>query len=113
MDGKGRGDERGCDIREGKPSILYAHAMGAECVTPAEKKRLLKVLRTRRQDTSDQDVRWVVGLYERCGAVPFATNEARRRAELGISKFEEIPYVTPSTAREFREIAEYVVSRKV
>lgn len=72
--GKGRGGVKGSDVREGKPSILYAHALGRS--SPGESERLLDILHKPREETSEQDVAWVIGLYERCGSLRFAQEKA-------------------------------------
>lgn len=73
-DGKGRGGVKGSDIREGKASILYAHALAH--ASPAERNRLVSVMRAGRDATSDADVAWAIDLYHRAGSMRFAADTA-------------------------------------
>ncbi len=74
--GKGRGGEVGSDIREGKASILFAHALRA--AGSSDREKLLGIMRSSRDDTSGEDVDWAVDLYRRCGSIEFAQSESRR-----------------------------------
>lgn len=68
--GKGRGGQIGSDVREGKASILYAHALQA--AAPDERERLVAIMARPRPETTDADVAWVLDLYRRTGALEFA-----------------------------------------
>ena len=68
--GKGRGGDTGGDIREGKASILYAHAVAHSM--PEEMERLAAIMAKPRDETTDADVRDITDLYERCGSITFA-----------------------------------------
>jgi geranylgeranyl pyrophosphate synthase len=104
--GKGRGGVLGCDIREGKPSILYAHALNA---APAgEREMLVDVMSRPREDVSDDDVDAVRALYESVGSVEFATAEAERLVEQAYETLEEIPV---DDDEFFRQIVDYMASR--
>lgn len=111
--GKGRGGELGCDVREGKPSILVAYALERGRLPAADRERLLAVLRRSRDETTAEDVTWVTDLYRRCGAIEFAEAEALRRARAGTTAFEGLCFANEEVRRRFREVAEYVVEREV
>ena len=104
--GKGRGGALGCDIREGKASILYAHALahaGAD-----ERRRLIEIMRAERERTSAADVEWVTDLYRRRGALDFARAYA---AEL-LRKAKEIVEALPLEQREtLRRLTDFVTNR--
>lgn len=104
--GKGRGGVTGNDIREGKPSILYAHAVSA--AGPAERRDLVRIMRTPRQETTDADVAWVRGLYDRLGSLEFARAEADRLVERAFETIERIPV---EDKEFFRRLTRYMVSR--
>ena len=87
--GKGRGGVKGSDVREGKPSILYAHALSHS--SPAECERLLEILRKPREQTSEQDVAWVIGLYERCGSLQFAQQTADGLIAEALAMLDTLP----------------------
>ncbi|MGA1779477.1 MAG: polyprenyl synthetase family protein [Planctomycetota bacterium] len=65
--GKGRGGEIGCDIREGKPSILVAHALSRAEHPPADRDRLLAILARERDETTEEETRWAIDLFEAGG----------------------------------------------
>ena len=56
--GKGRGGEIGCDIREGKPSILVAHALAQPQLAGDRRTRLLEILARPREETDHAAVDW-------------------------------------------------------
>lgn len=87
--GKGRGGVKGSDVREGKPSILYAHALAHSL--PAESERLLEILRKPREQTTDDDVSWVIGLYDRCGSLKFAQQTADRLIAEAVAELDSLP----------------------
>jgi len=87
--GKGRGGMKGCDIREGKPSILYAHALAHSM--PAEQERLLDIMARPRERTTDEDVAWVEALYERCGSVAFARETADKLIRQALDVLGQLP----------------------
>jgi len=111
--GKGRGGEIGCDIREGKPSILVAHALQSEEISSEQKGRLLEVLGKPREETTPQEVDWVVRLFEVMGSVSFGNDEARRRRTKGSSIFSSLPGISSTSVSEFESIASYLIDRKV
>ena len=87
--GKGRGGMKGADIREGKASILYAHALARSM--PGEQERLLEIMRKPRDETSDEDVQWVVEMYERCGSLAFAAAKAEELTRRAAGVLEYLP----------------------
>ena len=104
--GKGRGGEIGCDIREGKPSILYAYAL--QHAGAAERERLIAVMAARREETSAADVGWVIDLYERLGAIEFA----RRYADERLAKAKDIIAKLPLSQREtLGRLTDYLIGR--
>jgi geranylgeranyl pyrophosphate synthase len=106
--GKGRGGVLGCDIREGKPSILYAHALAA--ADASEKAKLVEIMARRRRDVTDDDVEWVRALYAKHGSIEFASAEADQLVQQAFQTIER----TPAQARGFfRQVTEYMVSRTV
>lgn len=111
-DSKGRGGEVGNDIREGKPSILYAHALESQDVGTEDRSQLIEIMRKSRGETSDGDVEWVISLFEKCGSVEFAREQADARALEGVDLFRETPGVSPLLSDQFSVIARFAVERK-
>jgi len=104
--GKGRGGVAGNDIREGKPSILYAHALGT--ATPGDKQRLLGIMRKPRRDTTDADVEEVIGIYQRCGSMRFAQDVADRLTKGAFETIQKIPLEDKTF---FRQVVRYLSER--
>ena len=111
--GKGRGGEIGCDIREGKPSILVAHALSSPELADEERTGLLEVLARDRETTTARDVERTIALFDRLGSIAFAEDEARRRAAAGRALFPELPSADPRLVEEFDAIAAFLIDRKV
>lgn len=86
--GKGRG-EIGSDIREGKRSYLVAAALEAAPID--EQERLYDILDKPRAETTDEDVRWVVDLFERTGAVDRANDFCERLRQLAGEAIKKAP----------------------
>ena len=68
--------ETGNDIREGKPSALFAKVL--DCAGPAEKKKLLGIFRKPREMTTAGDIRWVTGLYRKYEVVDWEVVDGRK-----------------------------------
>ena len=104
--GKGRGGVLGCDIREGKPSILYAHALQA--ASDEDGRMLVDVMARPREDVTEEDVEAVREMYERLGSVEFATQKAETLVEQAYGTLESIPV---DDTEFFRQIVDYMASR--
>ena len=104
--GKGRGGAKGSDIREGKASILYAHALAHSM--PGEDEMLLKIMAKARDETSEDDVRSVMALYERCGSLAFARDTAERLIEQAHDVLRELPI---EQQEPLRRLATYMAER--
>jgi geranylgeranyl pyrophosphate synthase len=105
--GKGRGGMSGSDIREGKASILYAHALAHS--SPAEAARLVKVMRKPREKTTRADVASVLGLYRRRGSIAFAQETADRLIVRAQRALDALPAGQQSV---FRELVTCIAERK-
>lgn len=105
--GKGRGGVSGSDIREGKASILYAHALAHS--SPAEAERLLKIMRKPREEKTDSDVAAVLALYGRCGSTAFAQEMADRLILQAQCALDALPAGQQSL---FRELLTTIAERK-
>ncbi|MHA2407460.1 MAG: polyprenyl synthetase family protein [Candidatus Ranarchaeia archaeon] len=69
-EGKGRGGEIGCDIKEGKKSLITIHALMH--ANEAEKEKLLHILRQEREKTTQAEVDWVISLYKKLNSIEYA-----------------------------------------
>ncbi|MFA4907224.1 MAG: polyprenyl synthetase family protein [archaeon] len=104
--GKGRGGEIGCDIREGKPSILFAHALSK--ANPADKSMLVKVMAKPRDETTKEDIEWAIRLYKRTGSMDFAQEYAEKLIK---DAFEVIDAIPLRNKQVFKDIALYIAER--
>jgi geranylgeranyl pyrophosphate synthase len=104
--GKGRGGVTGNDIREGKASILYAHAISV--ASRAEKDALIRVMRKPRDKTTDADVERVKRLYQRLGSLEFAQDVAERLVSQAFETIERLPAANRDF---FRQLTRYMASR--
>ncbi len=105
-EGKGRG-EIGCDIKEGKRSILVVHCL-SKCDID-EKARLLDILNKPAEETGTEEVLWVKELFEKHGSVDYARKKSQELVEKAKASIEGLP-------EELREIlnyfADYLIERK-
>ncbi len=104
---EGKGRPPGCDIREGKPGILYAHAL--RNANPEEKKKLVEIMKKPRDETTDEDIQWVKKLYEKYGTIEYAQKKAEELKKEAMRILDELPF---SKKDVVKQIAEYVISRK-
>ncbi len=106
-EGKGR-EEIGCDIKEGKRSLLVALAV-AEC-SPEESGKLFEILNKDREDTTDEDVSWVISLFKKYQIIEKAKERAREMLDSARSSIQNVP-------GELREnlsaAAEFFLERKI
>lgn len=97
--GKGRGGAIGSDIREGKRSYLVAHATAH--AGDADRERLYDILDRPREETTDDDVRWVIALFERVGAIKAAEQRCSSLYEDGLSAIDGLPTRLRETLASF------------
>ena len=110
-EGKGRGGEIGCDLREGKPSIFYARVLEEGLGSADDRQRLLDTIRAERDETTEEDVRWAIDFFAREGVLSFADEEAKRLARRSEQVLEELP-MDPSGKDSFREVIQFIIERK-
>ena len=68
--------ELGNDIREGKPSALFAKVLGS--AKGPEKRKLLAIFAKPRERTTRKDIAWVSDLYRKHGVVDWETVDGKR-----------------------------------
>jgi len=111
--GKGRGGAIGSDIKEGKPSFLYAHT--CRVATEAQRQRLRRIMLKPREKTTDADVRWVLKLYEKHGALAAAQARADSLVAQAFKTIDELPLQDAGPSRPakqvFRDIATFMARR--
>ncbi len=108
--GKGRGGEIGCDLKEGKPSIFFAYSLEREAGSREERERLVEIVAKPREETADEEVAWAIEFYRRHGAIEFAEAEAARYIDRAQTVIEELPFGAAGK-ETFRAIGRYMIDR--
>lgn len=106
-EGKGRGGVIGSDVREGKPSILYAHALGEADL--GERETLLAVMAKPREETGARDVAAVMTIYEAHGSIDFAQRRAEALIDRAYATIDQLPLGSKDL---FRGVADFMAKRK-
>lgn len=104
--GKGRAGATGNDIKEGKPSILYAHALSE--AQGEDRQKLINIANLDRADTTDEDVDWVISLYKKVGSLDFAQSTAEKLVQEAFDTIENIPV---ENKLFFRNVANFMAER--
>jgi len=105
-EGKGRG-EIGCDIKEGKRSLLVIYT--ASRCNKEEKEKLYEILDKPREKTTKQDIEFVINLFKKYRAFEYAQNKAEGLIREGIKVIEKLP----EEVKNFLEsVAVFIVKRK-
>lgn len=104
--GKGRGGVIGSDVKEGKASFLYSHALQVAC--PDDRKSLRDIMLKSRDETTDADITCVLDIYNKYDAIKYAQDFAEDLVKQAYKTIDEIP-VEDKTV--FREIASFMARR--
>lgn len=75
----GYGKERGGDIAEGKRTMMAIDVL--QNASEADRTRVREILDRERDETTQQDINWVIDVMQSSGAIDRATEECRRRAD--------------------------------
>jgi geranylgeranyl pyrophosphate synthase len=103
---KGRG-EIGSDIREGKRSVLVVYT--AHQCTGTEAERMYDVLDKGREETTREEVEWVINLFRKYGA----EEAARRQGETLLARAQDLLEGLPSDLRSNLTLASrYLMTRE-
>ncbi len=105
-DGKGR-DEIGCDIKEGKRTLMIVNCM--ERCSVDERNDLIRILNKPREETSKEDVVWVKELLERHDSMDYAMEKARSLVNEAKHIISDLPEGLKSILEQF---ADYLIERK-
>ena len=104
--GKGRGGVIGSDVKEGKASFLYSYAL--QVASADDKKHLREIMLKPRNETTDNDIRWVLDVYKKYNAINYAQEFAEDLIKQAYKTINEIP-VEDKTI--FKEIASFMAQR--
>jgi len=103
----GYGKERGGDIAEGKRTLMVIDLLN-QC-TQEENKKVRGILDRDRDETTQDDIEWVIELMMSYGAIKKAQQACQTRAE---SAEARLAYLPPSDSREvLREMCSFLVER--
>jgi geranylgeranyl diphosphate synthase type II len=105
------GKERDGDLREGKRTLLLAHAVAH--ATSGERVEIARILNKARADKSESEIAWLRRVFERTGAFDHAQQMALGLAGAAQHEFDRVAQRLPrSRDREFlRAIPRWVLSR--
>jgi geranylgeranyl pyrophosphate synthase len=104
--GKGRGGVIGSDIKEGKSSFLYAYTL--EVASEDNKQKLIEIMAKQREKTTEADVKHVLDIYNRYGAVDYAQKYADDLIKQTSQIIDEIP---TNNKTVFKDIANFMAQR--
>ena len=104
--GKGRGGVIGSDIKEGKASFLYAYT--SELANDNDKTALIEIMMKQREDTTDDNVQYVLDIYNRYGAIDHAQKYANDLIKQTYDIIDEIPTTNKTV---FKDIANFMSQR--
>lgn len=104
--GKGRGGVIGSDIKEGKASFLYSYALQVACAD--DKKYLCAIMSKPRNETTDDDIQWVLDVYKKYNAIKYAQDYADDLVKQAYKTIDEIPVENKTI---FKEIASFMANR--
>lgn len=110
-EGKGRGGEIGCDLKEGKPSILIAYVFEKGAGSEADRARLLEILAQPREETTTDDVEWALRFFRDTGALEFARKEADALIARSGTVVDSLP-LDASGRGIFHAISRFMVDRR-
>jgi len=121
--GKNGKPELGNDIREGKPSALFAKVL--DCATETEKRKLVEIFRKPRERTTAKDIAWVSDLYRSYEVVDWEMVDGRRKVsgwavdEADILCKQAVGLVddmrgfgSPEQARKFKALMRFMAKRE-
>ncbi len=104
--GKGRGGIIGSDIKEGKSSFLYAYTLDE--ASEDNKQTLIEIMTKQREETTEADVKHVLDIYNRYGAIDHAQKYADDLIKQTSQIIDEIP---TNNKTVFKDIANFMAQR--
>lgn len=115
--------EVGNDIREGKPSALFAKTM--ELAGEHDKQQLVRIFKKDRERTTAADISWVTRLYRKHGVLDWeqagkkrkmsgwAVAESERLCRQAVALVDEMKgFGTPEQAEKFKALMRYMAQRE-
>lgn len=109
-EGKGRGGEIGCDIKEGKRSLMVIHAFNH--LPEKKKKQLVEILDKPREKTTRKDVKKAKNLMEHCDAFEYADTKQKKLANEAKNIVQN--YIPDSEAKDLLMLlSQYLIERNV
>lgn len=109
-EGKGRGGKIGCDVREGKRSLMVVHALNH--LSKTKKNKLIKILDKPREQTTIEDVKNAKKLMQSCGSFEYADKKQRKLAKEAKSLIQE--HIPQSEAKDLLlGLSDFLIERKM
>ena len=104
--GKGRGGVIGNDVREGKRSLIAIYAI--DNLPESQKEKLIEILDKPRDETTDEEVVWVIDKFNSTGAIEYSQNVANKMLKESI---EIINNINIESKEELLEVTNFIVKR--
>jgi geranylgeranyl pyrophosphate synthase/intein/homing endonuclease len=104
---KGRKGEIGCDIREGKRTLIVIHCLNH--ATKEDRELLLQVLNKKRGTKTKEDVEGAIKILKRSGSVDYTKRVTERLAKEAKKYLEIIP---PEKRKFLEEFTDFLIERK-
>ncbi|HHT9136712.1 MAG TPA: polyprenyl synthetase family protein [Candidatus Wunengus sp. YC60] len=104
--GKGRGGVIGSDVKEGKASFLYSYAL--QVASTDDKKHLRDIMLKPRDETTDNDINWVLEIYKKYNVLKYAQDYAENLIKQAYNTIDEFPIEDKTV---FKEIASFMAKR--
>ncbi|MDO8142450.1 MAG: polyprenyl synthetase family protein [Candidatus Brocadiales bacterium] len=104
--GKGRGGVIGSDVKEGKASFLYSYAL--QVASTDDKKHLRDIMLKPRDETTDNDINWVLEIYKKYNVLKYAQDYAENLIKQAYNTIDGFPIEDKTV---FKEIASFMAKR--
>ncbi|MFB6088831.1 MAG: polyprenyl synthetase family protein, partial [Candidatus Aenigmatarchaeota archaeon] len=106
-EGKG---ELGHDIKEGKRTLIAINAL--KKADEKDRKRLLKVLKKDTNETTNDEVKEVIDIFEKYGSINYAKEKARSMVKNAWKEAEGV-LEEGEAKKDLRSFADYLVERRI
>ena len=104
---KGRKGEIGCDIREGKRTLMVIHCLNH--ASKEDRELLLQILNKKRDTKTKEDVEGAIKILKKSGSVDYAKNVSKKLAK----DAKEYLKIIPKEKRKFLDkFTDFLIERK-
>ncbi|MFC2174484.1 polyprenyl synthetase family protein [archaeon] len=105
------GKEIAGDIYEGKRTLILIHLM-KNC-SPEEKEKVLAIMNKEREDKTEEEVQYVLGLMKEKGSIDYAIAAAKAYADKAKELFPGLELSDGPATDELKAIVDYIIEREL